>query len=761
MSAAGRFTFRRHRGSYQLQIASAEDLDRILELEEPRWAATSAPGEHFACDPGFLAYTDVDGNGRLRVRELQAAWRWTRERLRDRSRVGAKSDELRLDDIDPAHPDGKAMLGLGERLLKELAATQRTLTLGQVRAFKTSYAGRFPNGDGVLTAGQAPDPELRALIETAVATTGGSAELSGQKGAALSDLEGFEERARALVAWAVEEEARREELSPLGDETDEAVAVVDRLRPKVVQFFAQAELLGFERERAEARLRTTQEELAGLDVKDPAAIRGWLERAPLAHHHAANGQEGALPLAEGANPLWAGDLARLRAFAPRLVPGLGPEPAALTRAQWVSVVERVAPRADWKARRPAGLPGDLTPERAQALLGGPAPERLRELLAQDLRASDELKRVQDLERLALSQRWLLEVANNFVSFPALFVPGQRALFQVGRLVLDGRDLTFCTRVRDRAAHKAVAEKSGMFLVYATLTRKEGDQVRTLDIAAALTSGTRGTVETGKRGVFYDRDGLEWDAQVVDLVVNPISLLEAAVAPFVRLKTVVFDRIQKLISSKLEGMEAGATQAVDKGASAAAAPAPAPGAAAPAGGSNLQTLIIGGGAVFTGLTAALAFLLKTLSEVDVPALLKALLLLVLAVMALSAVLGWFKLRARDLATILEACEWAVNMRMFLTRRHSLLFTSVPPLPRGSRTVHLVMPGEAADRRRRRAAAFLLLLVALAALTGAYWVYRAEVRAWWIQEVRPRIRALTGQPAEPAPAGEPAAPVESGQ
>jgi hypothetical protein len=186
-----RFTFRRYRGSYQLRIASAEDLDHILGLEEARWAATSAPHEHLTSDAGFLAYTDKDGNGRLRVRELQNAYRWLKERMQDRSRLAAHTDEVRLDDIDAAHPEGQKMRALGERLLRELAAKDRTLGLAQVRAFKQSYTKRFPNGDGIITAAQAPTPELAPLVTTIVATTGGTGELSGEKGAALSDLDAF------------------------------------------------------------------------------------------------------------------------------------------------------------------------------------------------------------------------------------------------------------------------------------------------------------------------------------------------------------------------------------------------------------------------------------------------------------------------------------------------------------------------------------------------------------------------------------------
>ena len=42
------------------------------------------------------------------------------------------------------------------------------------------------------------------------------------------------------------------------------------------------------------------------------------------------------------------------------------------------------------------------------------------------------------------------------------------------------------------------------------------------IAAAVTAGVRGGISIGKRGIFYDRDNQEWDATIVDLIVQPIS-----------------------------------------------------------------------------------------------------------------------------------------------------------------------------------------------------------------------------------------------
>ena len=85
----------------------------------------------------------------------------------------------------------------------------------------------------------------------------------------------------------------------------------------------------------------------------------------------------------------------------------------------------------------------------------------------------ELAEVDNLEKLLLYVRWLVELTNNFVNFSAIYRPSETALVEMGSLVIDGRRLDFCVQVHDRAAHKAIATESLIFLVYAKILAKEG------------------------------------------------------------------------------------------------------------------------------------------------------------------------------------------------------------------------------------------------------------------------------------------------
>ncbi len=101
-------------------------------------------------------------------------------------------------------------------------------------------------------------------------------------------------------------------------------------------------------------------------------------------------------------------------------------------------------------------------------------------------------------------------------------------------------------------------------------------------------------------------------------------------------------------------------------------------------------------------------------------------LIVAVAGLSALLGWLKLRRRDMGMLFEANGWAINPRMKITRRLGIIFTRTPDFPPG--TVHDrrdMLAGlaeiQAQDKEiaRRRRRAYFTAFVVLAA--AAFWVW----------------------------------------
>ncbi len=726
--------FQRFGGLDQLVLRSADDLERIDTLDEARWSATSMPIDGLELDAAFLDFLDDDGNRRVRVEEMKAARAWLWERLSGRSHLAERTDTVLLADIDAKHESARALRALAMRLLSQLDASHRDyITLSEVRSFKTAYASKFPNGDGVVTPAQVSDEALAAFVAQVVAVTGGAPDLSGVAGASESDVDAWVERVRAFAAWKAKGTDGAEAIFPLGDATAAADALVLALAPKMSQFFAQCALMALETG-AQARLQATPEQLAALDVSDPAAIAAWMAVAPLARPNAAGVLSGA-----GLNAAYAAEVRRLLTeVAPAL---LGRDvDEGIELADWKAIEGRLAPYREWLAARPGGIADDADIAALVATADGPLPAAAKALAAQDKEIADELVAFRDLEKLVLYHRGLLELANNLVSFAALFDREELAVFQDGVLILDGRRMDLCLRVTNKATHKPIAESSLTFLAYCELTRQDeagAGQVRT--IVAAVTAGTRGGIAVGKRGVFYDRAGTEWDALVTDVIVQPISVWEAMVAPFVRVRDMVADRIKGFVESKSADAEGAATA---HAATSAVPPAPAPAA----GGGNMQTLLIGGSVAFAALGSTLAFVIQTLSSIDVGSLMLTLLLVGGALAALSALLGWLKLRRRDLSAILEAGGWALNGRMLMSTWLGARFTERPGLPRGAK-VRRIEPGNTL------AWVGIVLAAVLVAAAVAFWKLpdlapwlRGEVASPWGAEVVPDVDVL---PADPDP------------
>jgi len=291
--------------------------------------------------------------------------------------------------------------------------------------------------------------------------------------------------------------------------------------------------------------------------------------------------------------------------------------------------------------------------------------------------------VRDLERLARYVRDLLPLANNFVAFRDFYTRQGRASFQIGTLYLDGRSAELCVAVTDAAKHAALAGLSRICLVYCDCFRKE----EKLSIAAAFTAGDSDQLMVGRNGVFYDRQGRDWNATITKLVEHPISLRQAFWSPYKRLMRMIGEQVQKIAANKAATAEAKlAESAVGVGKKVEGAPAGA--AAKPAAAQQafdvgkfagiFAAIGLAIGAIGTALAAMLGGLLA-LKWWQMPLALAGLMLLISAP---AMVLAWFKLRSRNLGPILDANGWAVNARARINIPFGTSLTQLAELPEGA-------------------------------------------------------------------------------
>ncbi len=267
---------------------------------------------------------------------------------------------------------------------------------------------------------------------------------------------------------------------------------------------------------------------------------------------------------------------------------------------------------------------------------------------------------QPLIQLLLLKRDFYTLLKNYVSFQDFYNRERRADFQAGRLVIDQRACELCVRVADAAKMAAEAAQSGMYLLFCDCINKT--QGKKMSIVAAMTQGDIHNLTVGKNAIFYDRNGLDYDAVVTKIIDNPISIRQAFWTPYRKFAEWVSGLINKSVAEKeansIETLKSDATVATEKAKTEAAEPDKAP---------QKTPFDI---AKFAGIFAAIgmaigyfgAFCTSVVSGI---AMLKwwqfvlVILGIMLCISGPSMLIAYFKLRRRNLAPVLNANGWAIN------------------------------------------------------------------------------------------------------
>ena len=647
-------------GSYQLRIQNADDLEKIQVLDEVHWAATSIPTDSLNCDKEFTAYVDTDKNGRIRPAELKAAWSWLIQVLADRDRLSEGSDVLRLQDIDTHRPEGQKLHAAAELILTNLNTPGKNeISLAQVRDVQRIMASAANNGDGIIPPEVTSNADLAQFITSIMDTVGSRMDACGEPGIGKDELKEFFHEAETYLAWKAQGEVpkghERTEIVPWGMETRKAYDLVRDVEGKVDQFFAQCALVKFD-ERARAQMQLREKELEEIDFTDTAKMIDRLKDGPLASPNS----EGLLNFEGEINPIYVDSLLELKEKV--LSRALGDSVERLNENEWRKVKNIFRSYRVWLENKEGNTVEKLGRDRLRSYLVGPYREQANALIKKDLAVANDLNQIQNLEKLILYQRWLMILANNFVSFADLYNPNARALFEMGTLVIDERQITFTMGVRDRQAHKKISQRSSLYLLYVEVTGRQDKDIK-FEIVAPVTSGSSEGLCVGNRGIFFTVDGREWDAEVVDIVVNPISVWESVKAPFQKIGDFVREQIEKMTKSSEEKAVAMASSASASG--------------------TARDLMLGGGLAIAALGSSFAYITKALSEVKPVQVLVALLGLAMVVLLPSIFAGFVKIRKRNMSGLLEASGWAVNVHMRLNMKMGRLFTHTPHLPKDAR------------------------------------------------------------------------------
>jgi hypothetical protein len=664
-SAPHTWRFFRAGGFDQVKLDTGADLLALDQLDQKLWVALACPTQGLHFDAKTIEYIDTDKDGRIRAPELIAAVKWAGGLLKDPNELVKEIGPLPLASINDATPEGKAILEAARMILDKRGRKDSTaITLEDTAETAKVLTQTAFNGDGVIVEDSATGDALKAVIKEIIACVGAETDRSGEPGINQAKLDQFFAEAAAFSDWCKKSEDDKG-IMPLGEATGTAVAAVSAVKAKVDDYFARCRLAAFD-SRALAALNREEKEYLALAAKDLTITSAEIAGFPLARVEAGRG----LPLTEGINPAWAAAIAKLHSDTVK--PLLG-DRASLTEAEWGQVLAKLGPFACWQSAKTGASVEKLGRDRVRAILASKAKAELTALIAQDQAEEGKVSALTSVDKLIRFHRDLHLLCVNFVNFEDFYDRGEPAIFQAGKLFLDQRSCELVLPVADAGKHAAMAALAGTYLAYCDCTRKGSGEK--LQIVAAFTAGDSDNLMVGRNGIFYDRQGRDWDATITKIIDNPISVRQAFWSPYKKLVRMIEEQVAK----RAAAADTAATAKLETAATAAATADKAkPAETKKVDVGTVAAMGVAFGALATAF-AAIAGYMSGLLKLPFWQVCLAVAGLLLLVSGPSMVIAWIKLRKRNLGPILDSNGWAVNAKARINVPFGGALTEVAALP----------------------------------------------------------------------------------
>ncbi|PKN40534.1 MAG: hypothetical protein CVU60_15420 [Deltaproteobacteria bacterium HGW-Deltaproteobacteria-18] len=668
-SPSHRWRFFRLGGFDQVRLDTSEDLLHLGELDQKLWAALSCPVDGLEFDPRTLSMLDTDGDGRVRVPEILAAVKWVCMVLRDLRPLMAGSSSLPLAAIDSSIPEGQRLLASARQIQNFLGQEgAEAITIEQVAGTEALLHESPFNGDGVITPISAHDQATQALIEEIMACVGSVQDRGGSPGIGAEQVEAFYQAAALHVQWQSLALENAQTILPFGENTTAARDAVNALQAKLDDYFTRCNLAAYD-PRAEEALSPA---LAAYEAISPHELR--LD-ADLAHFPVARIEANRpLPLEAGVNPAWTQALATFKTLV--VIPLFG-DVESLEQSRWEQVKYTLKAHEDWLAAKAGAEVESLGTARLQELLAGDSRRELEKIIFEDLSLAEQVESFEGVTRLVHFTRDLLVLLNNFVAFRDFYAQDRKAIFQAGTLYLDGRACELCVRVASPDTHATLAALSQTYLTYCRCTRRGSTEQ--MHIAAAFTGGDSDNLMVGRNGIFYDRNGNDWDATIVKIVEHPISVRQAFLSPYKRIGRMIGEQIAKFAAAKDSAVDTAAGSKLS-GMAPGADPAKPP---TPFDVGKFAGIFAAIGLALGALGTALASVMSgflTMPVWQMPLVVGG---LVLMISGPSMIIAYLKLRQRNLAPILDAGGWAVNTKARINIPFGTTLTTLAELPMGAK------------------------------------------------------------------------------
>lgn len=658
-------------GVTRVDIQSGEDIAHLDELDQKMWTVLSCPVKGLEIDEKTLELIDADHDGKIRVDEVRSAAKWITKVLKNPDMLLKQDDTIALEDINQDDEEGKKLYDSAKQILANLGLEKDTISVADTSDSIAIFAQTKFNGDGVITENSTDDEDLKSIISACMKTIGVTPDRSGADGINAEQIEAFYANCNDFATWFTSEDGNKETVFPYGDNTEAALNAYNALKEKVEDFFMRCKLIAFN-EDSTAALDVSVARMEAISEKNLSACTDEIATYPLARVNSKK----ELPLNGGINPAWESAFAELK----RLIFDVDfPKQKTLSEEDWNSINAKFSAFVSWKGAKKGEIVESLGFDSIKAIVDKNRKDELLALVAQDKALESEANEIQSVNKLTHLYRDLYKLIKNYVTLSDFYSreEDRKAIFQAGTLFIDQRSCDLCIKVSDMGKHNTIASYSGMYLLYCDCHSKQKNESMT--IAAVMTDGDVNDLMVGKNAIFYDRNGLDWDAVVVKIIDNPISIRQAFWSPYRKFGNWVTDLINKSAAEKdSKSFDEMTTKVTEKAASV------------PESAANPQQAQPFDIAKFAGIFAAIGMALGFLGSFCVSVVsgfaqltwwqvILVFVGIILLISGPSMIMAWLKLRKRNLAPLLDANGWAVNARAFVNITFGATLTKMAQFP----------------------------------------------------------------------------------
>jgi hypothetical protein len=680
-------------GSARVRISKGEDIKHLSELDPKLWTVLSCPVKGLEIDEKSLAFIDSDSDGKIRINDVIATAEWITDAVRNPDEILLGSDNIDIAQFSDSD-SGVKLYNSSKQILANLGKEGSVISMADTADNAAIFAKTRFNGDGVITEASSDDADDKAAIAAAVASFGGVMDRSGVQGVNAAMVEEFYKSLNDYASWvdsAVE--------APYGGLTDAVIDAYNALDAKVKDFFMRSKLAAFSPDSV-AALDVQTSRIEAISADDLSSKAADIASYPIARITGVP----QIDLSTSVNPAWASKVAVLVSAIPDL--------KILTEETWAQIGASFAGYLGWKNSKAGVQVEALGIDAVNEFISKNRKESLLSLVAQDAALAEEAANIDMVDKFLHVNRDFYRLLRNFVTLSDFYNKDKSvgAIFQSGRLIIDQRECRFCMKVSDMAKHNASAASSGMFLVYCDCTTKT--KPGTLTIVAAVTVGEMGDLVPGKNAVYYDNDGLEWDAVITKVIDNPISIAQSFWSPYRRMANAVENLITKSAADKDAKMMADVTSKINS-ASVPAPSADGKAVAPPFDIAKFAGIFAAIGMAFGMIGTALSGLIDSMQGMGWKLIL-VFVGIILVISGPAMVLAWVKLRRRNVAPLLNANGWAVNAESKVSILFGETLTDIARYPR----VSLKDPYKKGLAPWKKV---VITLVCLAVVAVALWVF----------------------------------------